>query len=186
MKKVVLQSLPILALGVGLLATPARAENWPGWRGPARTGVTHDSGVPTTWSATENVLWKVPLAGTGTANPVVWDDRIFLTASDGRDQAELHVFCLDRDTGRERWHQRLWGTAPTLFYPKSGMAAPSPVTDSKHLWAAFGTGDIFCFDMDGGLVWQRALSDEYGVFENRFGAASSPLLFEDTLIHQCD
>ncbi|MGE5194199.1 MAG: PQQ-binding-like beta-propeller repeat protein, partial [Deltaproteobacteria bacterium] len=89
-----------------LLASPARAENWPGWRGPVRTGVTTDSGVPTTWSATENVLWKVPVPGTGTANPVVWDDRVFLTASDGRDQGELHILCFDRDSGRERWHQR--------------------------------------------------------------------------------
>jgi len=179
-------AVPILIFLAGLFASNTPAENWPGWRGPARTGVTDDSGAPAIWSATENVLWKVPVPGTGTANPVVWDDRVFLTASDGRDQGELHVICFDRDTGRERWHRRLWGTAPTLFYPKSGMAGPSPVTDGKCLWAAFGTGDVFCFDMEGGLVWQRALSDEYGVFENRFGAASSPLLFEDALIHQCD
>src|SRR5512143_2282919 len=59
---------PALWLIPFLLAAPAHAENWPGWRGPARTGVTGDSGVPTTWSATDNVLWKVPLPGTGTAN----------------------------------------------------------------------------------------------------------------------
>jgi outer membrane protein assembly factor BamB len=183
---VIMARISTLFLAACVFTSSARAENWPGWRGPARTGVTGDSGVPTTWSATENVLWKVPVPGIGTANPVVWDDRVFLTASDGRDQGELHVICLDRDTGRERWHRRLWGTAPTLFYGKSGMASPSPVTDGEHLWAAFGSGDLFCFDLDGGLVWQRALSDEYGVFENRFGASSSPLLFEDTLIHQCD
>jgi outer membrane protein assembly factor BamB len=179
-------AVSILMFLAGLFTSNARAEYWPGWRGPARTGVTGDSGAPAIWSAAENVLWKVPVPGTGTANPVVWDDRLFLTASDGQDQGELHVICFDRDTGRERWHRRLWGTAPTLFYPKSGMAGPSPVTDGKYLWAAFGTGDVFCFDMEGDLLWQRALSDEYGVFENRFGAASSPLLFEETLIHQCD
>lgn len=183
---VVHRTIAALLLVAGILSSIAKSENWPGWRGPARTGVAGDTDVPTTWSATVNVLWKVPVPGTGTANPVVWDDRVFLTASDGSDQGELHVFCFDRDTGRRRWHRRLWGTAPTLFYPKSGMASPSPVTDGKQLWAAFGTGDIFCFDLDGGLVWQRALSEEYGVFENRFGASSSPLLFEDTLIHQCD
>jgi len=180
------RTIVALLLVAGALGSIARSENWPGWRGPARTGVTGDKGVPTAWSATENVLWKVPIPGTGTGNPVVWDDRVFLTASDGHDQGELHIFCLDRDTGRTRWHRRVWGTAPTLFYPKSGMAGPSPVTDGKYLWAAFGTGDVFCFDLDGGLVWQRALSDEYGVFENRFGASSSPLLFEGMLIHQCD
>lgn len=171
---------------LGLFAPPAWAENWPGWRGPERTGVTKDSGVPITWSATENVLWKTPLPGTGTSNPVVWDERVYVTASDGRDQSELHVICFDRDSGKERWHQRLWGTAPTLFYPKSGMASSSPVTDGRHVWASFGSGDVFCFDREGGLVWQRALADEFGAFENRFGASSSPLLFEDSVILQCD
>lgn len=183
---IILRTIATQLLFAAVLASIAKAENWPGWRGPDRNGVTSDTGVPTTWSATENVLWRVPIPGTGTGNPIVWDDRVFLTASDGHDQGELHIFCFDRDTGRTRWHRRVWGTAPTLFYPKSGMASPSPVTDGKHLWAAFGTGDIFCFDLEGGLVWQRALSDEYGVFENRFGASSSPLLFEETLIHQCD
>ncbi len=167
--------------------SPAAAENWPGWRGPQRTGVTTDTGVVAKWSATENVLWKAPLPGSGISNPVVWGDRIFVTASEGRDQGELHIICLDRQKGTERWHQQLWGTAPTLFYyPQSGMASPSPVTDGQHLWTFFGTGDVFCFDMDGGLVWHRALADEYGAFENRFAASSSPLLFEGSLILQCD
>lgn len=169
------------------LVVTARGENWPGWRGPLRNGVTTDTGVPTQWSPTEGVLWKTPLVGTGISNPVVWNDRVFITAAEGRDQSELHVLCLDRDSGQVRWHQRLWGTAPTVFYyPKSGLASPSPITDGKRLWAFFGTGDVFCFDLDGGLLWQRALADEYGPFENRFAAASSPLLWGESVILQCD
>lgn len=166
---------------------PAVAANWPGWRGPHRSGMTDEVNLPTRWSAKENILWKVPVPGTGISNPVVWDNKVFLTASEGRDQGELHILCFDCDTGKQRWHRRIWGTAPTLFYyPKSGMASPSPVTDGQYLWAFFGTGDIFCFDLEGRLQWQRALAEEYGPFENRFAASSSPLLFEDTLILQCD
>ncbi len=182
--------LIVLAMSLALISPPSAravlAENWPGWRGPSRNGVTTETGVPTTWSATENVRWKTPLPGIGTSNPVVWDDKVFITASEGRDHGELHVICLDRDSGRERWHQRLWGTAPTLFYGRSGMASPSPVTDGKRLFAFFGTGDVFCFDLDGALLWQRALADEYGPFENRFAASSSPVLHEDMVILQCD
>lgn len=177
----------VFAIGISLFAVQTHAENWPGWRGPQRSGVTTDSGAPVTWSPTENVLWKSPVPGTGISNPVVWEDRVFITASEGRDQGELHVICFDRKSGSKLWHKHLWGTAPTVFYyPKSGMASPSPITDGKHLWTFFGTGDVFCFDLDGGLVWQRALADEYGPFENRFAASSSPLLFEDSLILQCD
>jgi len=176
----------MIGLVVVMATATVCAENWPGWRGPHRTGDTADSGAPIRWSPTENVLWKSPLPGTGTSNPIVWDDRVFVTASDGRDQGELHVICFDRTTGRELWHQRLWGTAPTLFYPKNGMAGPSPVTDGRHVWAFFGSGDVFCFDVAGGLVWQRSLAAEYGEFENRFAATSSPLLYDGKLIVQCD
>lgn len=187
MKHHILRSFSLVFVSVLFSsADNCSAENWPGWRGPNRNGVTTDTGVPTTWSATDNVLWKMPLPGIGTSNPVVWGDKVLVTASEGRDQGELHVICFDRDTGRERWHHRLWGTAPTLFYGRSGMASPSPVTDGKRLFAFFGTGDVFCFDLDGGLLWQRAIAEEYGPFENRFAAASSPLLFEDKLIVQCD
>ena len=66
------------------------------------------------------------------------------------------------------------------------MASPSPITDGKHVYSFFGSGDVFCLDLEGRLVWQRSLAAEYGAFENRFAASSSPLLFEDMLIVQCD
>jgi outer membrane protein assembly factor BamB len=169
------------------LAEVGRGENWPGWRGPQRTGISTESGLPTSWSATENVVWKAALPGAGISNPIVWDDRVFVTSSDGEQQDELHIVCLHRDDGRELWHLRLWGTAPTLSHgTKSTMASPSPVTDGQHVYGFFGTGDVFCVDFDGGLVWQRALADEYGEFENRFAASSSPLLHGDLLLLQCD
>jgi outer membrane protein assembly factor BamB len=66
------------------------------------------------------------------------------------------------------------------------MASPSPVTDGEHIYAFFGTGDVFCLDFAGRLAWQRSLAAEYGEFENRFAASSSPLVFEDSLVVQCD
>jgi outer membrane protein assembly factor BamB len=165
----------------------AQAENWPGWRGPARTGISSETDIPLKWSAAEGVLWKAPLPGSGISNPIVWEDKVFVTSSDGPKQSELHLICLDRDTGRELWHVRLWGTAPTLYHAtKSSMASPTPVTDGRHVYAFFGTGDVFCVDLAGRLVWQRALADEYGEFENRFAASSSPLLYQDVVLLQCD
>lgn len=170
-----------------LLCDAAFAENWPGWRGPSRTGVTAESGVPLEWSADKGLLWKTPLTGAGTSTPIVWGERVFVTSSDGPKQDELHLACFSRDDGREQWRLRLWGTsAPPFFYGSSGMATPTPATDGQFVYAFYGTGDVFCVDFDGGLVWQRSLADEYGPFENRFAAASSPLLYRDTLLLQCD
>lgn len=163
------------------------AENWPGWRGAARTGMSSETGLPLSWSEKQGVLWKVALPGSGISNPIVWDDRVFVTSSDGRNQDELHMICLAREDGSEKWHLRLWGSAPTLYHPtKSSMASPSPITDGEHVFAFFGSGDVVCVDFEGGLVWQRSLAGEYGPFENRFAASSSPLLYHDLLLLQCD
>lgn len=177
----------LTAFAILVVSGRLHAENWPGWRGPARTGVSAETKLPVSWSEEKGVLWKTALPGSGISNPIVWDDRVFVTSSDGRDQDELHLICLSRDDGGEQWHLRLWGSAPTLYHPtKSSMASPSPVTDGEHVFAFYGSGDVVCVDFGGGLVWQRSLAKEYGAFENRFAASSSPLLYGDLLLLQCD
>ncbi|HET6882128.1 MAG TPA: PQQ-binding-like beta-propeller repeat protein [Pirellulales bacterium] len=179
----------VLAAAATLLNFTYRtqADDWPGWRGPARSGVSSETGLPSSWSEKQGVLWKVALPGSGISNAIVWGERVFVTSSDGRNQDELHLICLGRDDGGEKWHLRLWGSATTLYHPtKSSMASPSPVTDGEHVFAFYGSGDVVCVDFDGKLVWQRSLASEYGAFENRFAASSSPLLYHDLLLLQCD
>src|SRR5690242_2014906 len=96
--------LTIVAFHASVFPRTSLADNWPGWRGPERTGVTIDRGAPTVWSATENVRWKTPLPGSGISNPIVWNDRVICTSSDGARQQDLHVVCLDRETGVQLWH----------------------------------------------------------------------------------
>jgi outer membrane protein assembly factor BamB len=168
-------------------AAAACADDWPGWRGPHRDGTSDESHVPLDWSAESGVRWKVPLPGSGISSPIVWRNQVFVTSSSGPRQEELHVICLAADDGRELLHETFWGTAPTLYHAtKSSMASPSPVTDGRSLYAFFGTGDVFCLDLEGRLVWSRSLATEYGEFENRFAASSSPLLYGDRLLVQCD
>ncbi len=67
-----------------MLATfQVAAQNWPQWRGPSGAGVSSESGLPTKWSAGENVAWKKPLAGLGTSSPIVWGDTVFVTSQIG-------------------------------------------------------------------------------------------------------
>jgi outer membrane protein assembly factor BamB len=165
----------------------ARGANWPGWRGPDGTGVTPETGLPVEWSATHGVRWKVPLHGAGVSTPVVWGDRVFLTACDGRLNDELHVHCYRRADGRQLWHTRLFGSALSdgQFAP-GGMAVPTPATDGRRLYVLFGSGDLACLDLDGKPVWVRSLAAEYGPFRNRWGMAASPLLVDDLLVVQVD
>jgi outer membrane protein assembly factor BamB len=71
------------AMAVFVAAPPLHAQNWPQWRGPSSAGLSDETGLPTTWSARENVAWRVELAGLGTSSPVVWGDRVFVTSQVG-------------------------------------------------------------------------------------------------------
>ena len=175
--------LTLLTLSV---SGPTNAENWPGWRGPTGMGISGESNLPVEWSETNNIRWKVELQGAGVSAPVVWGERVFLTASDGRLNDRLHVFCYHRQDGKLLWHSRFFGTAPTDLFAPGGMAVPTPVTDGKHLFTLFGTGDLMCLDFAGKPVWIRSLAQEYGPFRNRWGMGTSPILVGDNLIVQVD
>ena len=60
------------------------AQNWPQWRGPSGHGVSPETGLPTSWSPSQNLAWRVSLAGLGTSSPIVWGDRVIVTSQVGR------------------------------------------------------------------------------------------------------
>src|SRR5438132_2782807 len=64
-----------------LVTSPARAENWPEFRGPTGQGLAQAGRYPTEWSATKNVVWKQPIPGAGWSSPIVWESRIYLTTA---------------------------------------------------------------------------------------------------------
>ena len=79
------------------------ADDWPGWRGPGNRGISAETDLPLTWSATQNVRWKAAVPGAGVSSPVVWGKHVFLTASDGRRNDRLHVLCFHADDGKFLW-----------------------------------------------------------------------------------
>src|SRR4051794_24570322 len=85
------------------LAGFARADNWPQWRGPTNDGICHEKGLPTTWSATDNVAWSLKLPGMGSSTPAVWGDKIFLTSEEGED---VDLVCVST-AGKELWRRKL-------------------------------------------------------------------------------
>jgi len=74
----------LILAAIALLGTELSARNWPQWRGPFGHGVSLETGLPTTWSTSENVAWRAKVAGLGTSSPIVWDDRVIVTSQVGR------------------------------------------------------------------------------------------------------
>ena len=168
-----------------LLAAPlAHADNWPQWRGPTGQGYSDDANVPLKWGDNENLLWKTKLPGTGNSSPVVWGDRVFLTAATA-DGKERYVLCVRAADGKVLWQQTAAkDNAPEKTHNWNTYASPSCTTDGKHVYAFFGTPGLFCYDLDGNLVWKHT----FGVFttEVGWGVGASPLLVDDLVIQNCD
>ncbi|HLJ94498.1 MAG TPA: PQQ-binding-like beta-propeller repeat protein [Gemmataceae bacterium] len=168
--------------GVALLLFTAAigAEQWPGWRGPRGDGTSQELHVPTRWTSTDNVRWKVPIPGKGHSSPIVWDDRIFLTTCLENEEKRL-LLCLNRSDGRLLWQREVLKAKLERKHNLNSFASATPATDGKHVWVAFLQGanmQVACYDFDGNKVWQRSP----GEFHSIQGFCSSPVLYKDLVI----
>lgn len=157
-------------------------ENWSQWRGPFFNGSSNAVSLPTVWSATHHVAWKIPMPGAAGATPVVWGDRVFVTSLDNETK-DLIACCIDRVDGKI-----LWKEVVGIGFSDEGrgrnMASPSPVTDGKKVIFLFGSTDLVAFDFDGKQLWKRNLQEDHGPFNILFGYHASPLLYQGKLFIQ--
>ena len=171
----------LLALAVIGLSGIASAENWPGWRGPSGNGISGEKNLPTEWSPTKNVAWKVALPGAAGATPVVWDNRIYLTSVN--DAGDLLLMAFD-STGKQLWQKTVSTGNKVARGDEGNSASPSPVTDGKHVWTFMGDGVLACYSVDGNEVWKANLQERYGKFSIQFGMSSTPVLDDGVLYVQ--
>jgi outer membrane protein assembly factor BamB len=174
------RSLVLTTLLLCLSVGNARAEEWPGWRGPRGDGTSAESGIPQTWGPTENVRWKTAIPGIGHSSPIVWGDRVFVTSCI-EEQGQRMLFAVDRLSGKIVW-QREVVTAPLeRKHNLNSYASATPVTDGKHVWVSFlrfPDAVLTCYDFDGNKVWQRSPGKLLSVH----GFCSSPILHKDLVI----
>jgi outer membrane protein assembly factor BamB len=162
------------------ISQPAAAENWSQWRGAKLDGISHETGLPLSWSKTENVAWRFALPGAGGSTPAVWGDHIYLTSAEGDD---LVLLALSTE-GKQLWKQVMADHNKAVRGDEGNFASPSPSTDGQHVWAMMGTGDLGCYTADGKQVWKFNLQDRYGKFDIQFGMTSTPVLDGDRLYLQ--
>ncbi len=168
----------VVCTWAAVAALPASADNWPNWRGPAVDGVAAGTGYVSSWSPTEHVLWRLKLPGLGASTPAVWGDRVIVTcAVDGKDA----VLCLDRN-GKEIWRREV-GTEKPGKHKKATGCNPSPVTDGKHVWVYYKSGDLAALNLaDGTVVWQTNLQEKFGADTLWWDLGTSPVLSKRAVI----
>ena len=167
------------------LSQIASGEDWLQFRGNDHRGISLKSETPTNLSK-NNIAWKTPLPGRGLSSPIVIENRVFLTASSTADQSRLHVICANKDNGEIEWERQFWATGRTICHEKTCVAAPTPVSDGKNIYALYSSNDLICLDLDGNLKWIRGLMQDYPNASNSLGLASSPIIVDGTLIVQIE
>ena len=167
------------------LSQIASGEDWLQFRGNDHRGISLKSETPTNLSK-NNIAWKTPLPGRGLSSPIVIENRVFLTASSTADQSRLHVICANKVNGEIEWERQFWATGRTICHEKTCVAAPTPVSDGKNIYALYSSNDLICLDLDGNLKWVRGLMQDYPNASNSLGLASSPIIVDGTLIVQIE
>lgn len=202
-----------LAAATAAFWVTAAAANWPQFRGPSASGVLDGADPPVSWNVEkgESIRWKTPIPGLAVSSPVVWADRVFVTTAISSDpgsglrhgsygDVEPHkdvtkhtwkVYALDRNTGKILWERVAHeGIPKTKRHPKSSQANSTPATNGRHLVVLFGSEGMYCYDLNGKLLWKQDLgllnSGWFYDPDYEWGHASSPIIYKDMVIVQAD
>ena len=200
-------SLPLPALAAEL--------DWPCFRGAGAGGVAEGYPVSASWNADPDfgalsgVRWRVPVPGLGHSSPIVWRDRIYLPsairksgkaplrvgpsggaptpAEDNVEQSWV-VLCYHSQSGRQLWREVAREAVPRGTRHEKGTHANSTLTtDGQHLVAFFGSEGLYCYSLDGRLLWSRDLGVmNVGRWGIGYGYGSSPSIYQDRLALLCD
>ncbi|MFM2176767.1 MAG: hypothetical protein RL015_865 [Verrucomicrobiota bacterium] len=167
-----------------LICSPSlMAENWPQWRGLRLDGTSLDRGFSEVVDKA-TTAWRVELPGSGHASPIVWGDRVFTVAAVAETEQRV-LLCLDRSSGKILWQEPVLKSALEGKHRLNSHASSTPATDGKLIFTAFldqAEVVVSAHDFNGKKVWQV----RPGSFASKHGFCSSPILFEDKVIVNCD
>ena len=197
MKKIILCFTLVLCLAGGT----GFSEDWPQFRGPNSSGWSDGSQLPESWniSTKENIRWVIPISGVGHSSPVVVNNRIYITTAVGNEKDwhddsvkhEWKTYAIDATSGKILWEQTAHQGLPRAKrHSKASQSNSTPASDGKYVAAIFGSEGLFVYSVDGKLLWKKDL----GLLDpglandptSQWGHASSPIIYGDLVIVQCD
>ena len=204
---------PFLFSLLSLLGLSVLGADWPSFRGPNGSGVG-EGDPPAAWDikSGSNVVWSAAVEGLANSSPIIWKDRVFLTTAvsaaanpkfetdptwgrgivDGDEPWTWKVICVDKQSGKRLWEKTAHTGIPKQKRHSEATQAKSrtPATDGRYVVAMFGSEGMFCYTVDGELVWRA----DFGVLRSapqdqphlEWGFSSSPIIHQEKVIMQCD
>jgi outer membrane protein assembly factor BamB len=188
-------------------------RQWPSYRGYFASGYLDDAHLPDSFNieTSYHVKWNIEIAGLGLSCPVIWDNKVFITTAISEQDKEGYlpglygdiepvddssehiwkVLCFDKTSGELIWEQEAYKGIPQVKrHPKSSHANTTVATDGKHVLAFFGSEGLYCYDVDGKLLWKRdfgLINSAWNVVESaEWEFCSSPVIFQDKVLIQAD
>jgi outer membrane protein assembly factor BamB len=166
-----------------IVVTLLSLAQWPQFRGPDGNGVSTATGLPVTWSETQNVRWKTPIHGRAWSSPVILGRQVWLTTAtpDGK---QLSALAVDKDTGKILFDLKLFDVPnPQFAHSFNSYASPTPTIEPGRVYVTFGSPGTAAIDTaTGKVLWERR-----DLECNHFrGAGSSPVLFRNLLLMHFD
>ncbi|HWA99880.1 MAG TPA: PQQ-binding-like beta-propeller repeat protein [Pirellulales bacterium] len=172
---------------IAILGSIARADDtWPQFRGPGGQGHALGTNLPLTFGEDEHVTWKTALPGEGWSSPVSDGRTLWMTTAVEQADSQVSLRALGVDVASGKLIANVEVLPPVAAIPKNSKnshASPSPVLEAGRLYMHFGTYGSACLDTaTGKVVWTR--TDLH--LEHKEGPGSSPLLYGDLMIFNCD
>lgn len=187
-----------------VILSACSTNNWPNFRGPNDSMVISAGELPAEWNDSTNIKWTKEMNGESWSSPIVYGEKVFYSSAvlvkkapekpKSEDPAQQEadknslpediyrwrLTCLDVKTGNELWNVVSYeGTPRIKKHAGSTYACETPVTDGKHVWVYYGMHGVYCYDLNGSLVWKQ----DPGAYPtlNDWGTGSSPVLYNNTL-----
>ena len=156
---------------------------WTRFRGPNGSGIGDADGLPTEFGTTD-FEWIVELPGTGYSSPVLWGEKLFLTAlsENGKERQVLGIDARNGEVGLERGSQSF---QPHDKHNFNSFASSTPVVDERAIYLTWTSGNetqATALSHQGEKIWSCA----WPGFAADHGSAASPILVDGTLVLHTD
>jgi outer membrane protein assembly factor BamB len=150
--------------------------DWPELRGPARDGVSSETGLLNTWKLNgENFLWRVPYGGRSA--PIVMGNRVYVQNPSGRGaNLQERVMALDADTGKVVWEYKFNLFQSDAPPHRIGWASPAADPETGNIYALSGGAQAIALSPDGKVLWSRSFGEEFAAFTTHGGRTMSPVI----------
>ncbi len=179
------QRLAQFLLAILVCAHVAEADqprDWANWRGPEQNGISREKNLPEKWSPKgENLLWRKADFGTR-CTPIAMNGKLYFITRHKPETTEEgeRTVCLDAKTGELIWesvHNIFLSDAPA---ERVGWASVVGDPETGNIYS-FGLGCLFqCLDGNTGkVIWERAMSEEFGMLSTYGGRTNYPVVYED-------